>query len=71
MNLISLINTSFVYILYLVIYYYIYSLENSPLEETKLNIDSSSYSRVFNTKTFAVLRKHDLILKHFAFLMHD
>ena len=34
MNLISLINTSFVYILYLVIYYHIYSLENSPLEET-------------------------------------
>ena len=50
---------------------YIYSLENSPLEETKWNIHSSSHSRVFNTKTFVVLRKYDLILKHFAYPKHD
>ena len=53
--------------------HYIYSLENSPLEETKWNIDSFSHSRVLNTKTFVALRKHDLILKHFnfAFLKQD
>ena len=40
-------------------------------KQNEIYIDSASYSRVFNTKTVVVLRKHDLILKYFACPKHD